>query len=155
MNRKRAIVGLLALLAIALVVATGRSRRRLDDAWDDEIEEERIPVAVPVATTRAPDPVVVSVETSAEAQRPVVVPVAAATAQAGAGGAPFGPGSAVSGPDGTGPAGWVIKAKDESHLYHTPASPSWERMHADAWFESEEAAEAAGFKRWDWRRSRA
>ncbi len=157
MNRKRAIVGLLALLAIALLVALGRSRRRLDDAWDDEIEEkeERISVAVPVATTRAPDPVVVSVETSAQAQRPVAVPVAAATAQAGAGDAPFGPGSAVSGPDGTGPSGWVIKAKDESHLYHTPASPSWERMHADAWFESEEAAAAAGFKRWDWRRSGA
>jgi hypothetical protein len=28
-------------------------------------------------------------------------------------------------------------------------------MHADAWFESEDAAAAAGFKRWDWRRRAA
>ena len=153
MNRIRVIMGLVALLAIALVVAAARSRRRLDDAWDDEAEDDSTPVAVPVTTTRAPDPVVVPVG-AIEESAPVAVPVAAAAAQTAAGETPFGPGSAVSGPDGAGPPGWVIKAKDESRLYHTPSSPSWERMHADAWFESEEAAEGAGFRRWDWRRSR-
>ena len=136
-------------------MAAGRSRRRLDDAWDDEIEEE----TDPGRRAGGDDPLARSGRRAGGDQRrgadPVAVPVAAASAQAGAEDAPFGPGSAASGPDGTGPSGWVIKAKDESHLYHTPASPSWERMHADAWFESEEAAEAAGFKRWDWRRSRA
>src|SRR5262245_53537818 len=155
MNRKRLVVGLLALLAIVLAAAAARSRAwRRDDAWDDDQDEDKAPVAVPVATSRAPDPVVVPVGAGEHAE-PVAVPVAAAVAEARVGEAPFGPGSAVPAPDGTGPVGWVIKAKDESHLYHTPSSPSWERMRADAWFESEEAAEAAGFKRWDWRRSRA
>jgi len=66
---------------------------------------------------------------------------------------PFGPASAAPGPDGSGPDGWTIKGNADSGLYHTPSSPSWRRMHAEAWFESEEAAEAAGFRRWDWRRA--
>lgn len=66
---------------------------------------------------------------------------------------PQGPGSATPGADGTGPGGWTIKGNAESGLYHTPASPSWKRMRAQIWFETEEAAEAAGFKRWDWRRT--
>lgn len=64
----------------------------------------------------------------------------------------FGPGSAVAGTDGSGPDGWLVKGNAESRLYHTPSSPSWKRLHAEVWFESEAAAEAAGFRRWDWRR---
>jgi methylphosphotriester-DNA--protein-cysteine methyltransferase len=59
----------------------------------------------------------------------------------------------VPGPDGSGPEGWEVKGNADSGLYHTPSSPSWKRMRAEAWFESEEAAEAAGFRRWDWRRT--
>jgi hypothetical protein len=89
------------------------------------------------------------------------VPVAAAAAPAHVGTAvsspddahPFGPASAASNADGSGPEGWTVKGNADSGLYHLPASPSWKRMHAGVWFETEEAAEAAGFKRWDWRRT--
>lgn len=66
---------------------------------------------------------------------------------------PFGPASAAPAADGSGPDGWSVKGNADSGLYHTPASPSWKRMKAEAWFESEGAAEAAGFTRWDWRRA--
>jgi uncharacterized membrane protein ArfC len=66
---------------------------------------------------------------------------------------PFGPGSATPNEDGSGPAGWTIKGNADSGLYHGPSSPSYTRMRAEAWFETEEAAEAAGFTRWDWRRT--
>lgn len=65
----------------------------------------------------------------------------------------FGPGAAPPGPDGSGPEGWSVKGNADSGLYHTPSSPSWKRMRAGVWFDSEEAAQAAGFERWDRRRS--
>ena len=151
MNGKRTDWSRLVMLGIALAlaaVAVWAILRRREDPWtDDDTDAESPQVAVPVVRTRDADPVVVPVATDAQA---VPVPVAAASTSAGE--PPFGPGSAAPDPDGGGPSGWTIKAKDGSRLYHTAASPSWERMHADAWFESEEAAEAAGFKRWDWRR---
>jgi hypothetical protein len=137
----RTLLGVLGMVVVAAVIWS-RWRHR-GDAWEEELGEDREPVAVPVAVPRASEPVAVAVSASA------AVPSAARDGSA------FGPGSALPGPDGSGPAGWTIKAKDGSRLYHTAASPSWERMHADAWFESEAAAEAAGFKRWDWRRTRA
>ena len=63
--------------------------------------------------------------------------------------APYGPGSAHAGADGSGPAGWAIKGNAQSMLYHTTDSPSYEACKAEAWFETEEAAQAAGFRRWD------
>lgn len=61
----------------------------------------------------------------------------------------FGPGSADPLEDGTGPAGWHIKGNVGSMLFHTPESPSYEHVLAEVWFESEEAARAAGFAHWD------
>jgi hypothetical protein len=78
------------------------------------------------------------------------VPVAA-----GAVGSESSAGPAAASTHAAAAAGFAIKAKESSGLYHTPSSPAWSRMHADAWFETEEAAEAAGFKRWDWRRDRS
>jgi hypothetical protein len=85
----------------------------------------------------------------AEARSPVQVPVAV-----GAVGSEPSAGPAEAGAGAAAPPGLTIKAKQSSGLYHTPSSPAWSRMHADAWFETEEAAEAAGYKRWDWRRDR-
>jgi uncharacterized membrane protein ArfC len=67
---------------------------------------------------------------------------------------PFGPGSAPANADGSGPEGWTIKGNADSGLYHTPSSPAYKRTRAEAWFESEEAAQAAGFARWDWKQRR-
>ncbi|RIK17827.1 MAG: hypothetical protein DCC50_00430 [Acidobacteria bacterium] len=63
--------------------------------------------------------------------------------------AAYGPGSAEPLEDGTGPAGWQIKGNAGSMLFHTPESPSYEDVRAEVWFESEEAARAAGFAHWD------
>lgn len=65
---------------------------------------------------------------------------------------PYGPGSAVPAEDGSGPAGWTIKGNAGSMLFHTPDSPSYEHTTAEVWFESEEAARAAGFAHWDRKR---
>ena len=43
------------------------------------------------------------------------------------------------------PAGFDIKANEDSMKYHTPESPYYDRTVAEAWFDSAEAAEAAGF----------
>jgi len=34
-------------------------------------------------------------------------------------------------------------------LFHNTDSPSYEAVRAEVWFESEEAAKAAGFAHWD------
>ena len=78
-------------------------------------------------------------------------------AQAGAaagsyGQGPFGAGSAEPAEDGSGPAGWSIKGNAGSMLFHTPESPSYEQAKAEVWFETEEAARAAGFAHWDRKR---
>lgn len=68
---------------------------------------------------------------------------------------PYGPGSAAAGADGSGPAGWTIKGNADSMLFHTLASPYYKRTKAEAGFETEDAAEAAGFTRWDRREKKA
>ncbi len=62
---------------------------------------------------------------------------------------PHGPGSARPGSDGTGPEGWLVKANEESRLYHSPESPSFGVTRGEVWFRDVETAEAAGFNRWD------
>ncbi|PKQ32393.1 MAG: hypothetical protein CVT62_05125 [Actinobacteria bacterium HGW-Actinobacteria-2] len=54
-----------------------------------------------------------------------------------------------------GPAGERIKGSRESMLYHTIASPYYGRTDAEEWFATEADAEAAGFTRWDRRKSMA
>lgn len=45
------------------------------------------------------------------------------------------------------PEGYTIKGNDRSMKYHVPESGGYERTNADVWFNSEEAAQAAGFTR--------
>lgn len=61
--------------------------------------------------------------------------------------APYGEGSAAPLADGSQPEGFPIKGNADSMLYHTPDSPFYERTIAEAWFATEEAAEAAGFSK--------
>ena len=67
----------------------------------------------------------------------------------------FGKGSADPNPDGSGPAGWTIKGNEDSNLYHSPESPWYGRTIAEVWFETEEAAEGAGFVSWRTRTRKA
>lgn len=64
----------------------------------------------------------------------------------------FGAGSAEPLEDGSGPSGWEVKGNSGSMLFHTPDSPSYDAVRTEVWFESEEAARAAGFAHWDRRR---
>jgi len=58
----------------------------------------------------------------------------------------YGPGSADPADDGSGPAGYDIKGNADSMLYHTPASPFYDVTKAEVWFNTEDAARAAGFR---------
>ncbi|MGZ5422418.1 MAG: sunset domain-containing protein [Aeromicrobium sp.] len=93
-----------------------------------------------------------SVSTGGSHAAPVAEPAArqaAPATEAAPAAGRFGAGSADPGPDGSGPEGWNIKANEESMKYHTADSPWYGRTVAETWFESEEHAQAAGFKRWD------
>jgi hypothetical protein len=149
---------ILALAVIALKVAVIGAwlwLRRREVAGTEDLPPPQATVAVPVVVAARTSPTVVPV--SAHEPTPPVAAVRSGPRSLGPSDVdaahPFGPASATPDPQGAGPSGWTIKAKDGSRLYHTPSSPSWARMHADAWFESEDAAEAAGFRRWDWRRN--
>ena len=58
--------------------------------------------------------------------------------------APYGPGSARSAADGSGPEGWAIKGNADSGLFHTEESPGYENTRAEVWFADEASAIAAG-----------
>jgi gas vesicle protein len=59
-------------------------------------------------------------------------------------GSPYGDGSYVGDEP---PEGFSIKGNDRSMKYHVPGSAAYERTIAEVWFETEEAAQAAGFVR--------
>jgi uncharacterized membrane protein ArfC len=83
------------------------------------------------------DTVPAAAETVATATAPVEKP-------------PYGEGSlrlAVGSADA--PSGYTIKGNEDSMLYHSPESPTYERTIAEVWFRDVETAEAAGFNRWD------
>lgn len=99
----------------------------------------------PADTEASPDP---EESTEAEAQ-PTTAEAPAEETGAATEEGPYGPGSAAPAEDGSGPEGWEIKGNANSMLFHTPESPYFSRTKAQVWFQDEEAANAAGFRRWD------
>ena len=63
--------------------------------------------------------------------------------------APYGAGSARVAAGAAAPSGWLVKGNEDSMLYHTPESPTYERTIAELWFRDEDTARDAGFNRWD------
>ena len=61
----------------------------------------------------------------------------------------YGPGSADPADDGSGPAGYPIKGNADSMLFHTPNSVFYNVTKAEVWFDSEDAARAAGFRNFE------
>jgi F-type H+-transporting ATPase subunit gamma len=59
---------------------------------------------------------------------------------------PYGEGSHAPLPDDSPPPGFTIKGNADSMLYHRPDSRSYSATVAEVWFNSAEAAEAAGFR---------
>ena len=60
---------------------------------------------------------------------------------------PYGDGSHAPLEDGSEPDGYAIKGNAQSMLYHSPDSRYYKATKAEAWFVTEEAAEAAGFSK--------
>jgi small subunit ribosomal protein S2 len=58
---------------------------------------------------------------------------------------PYGPGSKAPLKSGNAPKGFAIKGNEDSKKYHTEESQWYEQTVAEVWFETAEAAEAAGF----------
>jgi small subunit ribosomal protein S2 len=54
-------------------------------------------------------------------------------------------GSAPANEDGSAPEGFDIKGNKDSMKFHAPSSPWYGRTKAEVWFQTAEAAEAAGF----------
>lgn len=134
------LVGILATLAGIAAWWWLDQRRPLEDDDDARDTRSEPPAERPAPAVAAAEAVPASPPGSADAE-----PAADAAR-------PYGPGSAAADATGAGPDGWTVKGNADSGLYHTPSSPSWKRMRAEVWFESDAAAEAAGFKPWDWRR---
>lgn len=89
---------------------------------------------IPVAGEPAAEPIPVAGEPAA---RIPVVPYA-----------PYGPGSARAGADGSGPQGWLVKGRSDTRLYYTPEDPTYDPTVAQVWFQDEESAARAFFTPW-------
>src|SRR5690554_1118724 len=119
----------------------------------EEVKSEE--TAAPETTTAEPEtetPQEAPAETEApadEAEGPAEESAPEGSAEEG----PYGPGSAAPAEDGSGPEGWTVKGNAKSMLYHTEDSSYFGRTNADVWFRDEEAAKAAGFRRWDDKKS--
>jgi uncharacterized membrane protein ArfC len=62
--------------------------------------------------------------------------------------APYGPGSARAGAEGSGPAGWLVKGRSDTRLYYMPDDVTYDRTVAQVWFKDEESAMHAYFAPW-------
>lgn len=110
--------------------------------------KHEVPLEVPVAHPVIPDPpttrIVADPPTTklpADSEsRTTKIPVPPPT--------PYGPGSAEPGPDGRGPAGWLVKARVDARLYYTPDNPGYDPTVAQVWFSDEQSALRAGFTPW-------
>ena len=116
-----------------------------DDDWetfDEPAPAEPEPVAEPVA-----EPVIEHGrrgEEPGDATPPADEVIRPAARVATGDGSQYGPGSYV-GPNP--PEGYDIKGNAESMKYHVPGALAYNRCVAEVWFNSAEAAEAAGFTR--------
>ena len=64
--------------------------------------------------------------------------------------APY-PGAVLPLADGSAPSpGHTIKGDTDSMLYHAPDSPSYASSRAQVWFRTEDDAQDAGFRPWNW-----
>jgi hypothetical protein len=114
-------------------------RRTLQEGW-----QPLPPRPVGPIPAEAAEPVVARTRAmpAAAAVASVATPVTAPAPAA----APFGPGSARAGDDGSSPdAGYAVKGKTATRVFYAPGSPYYSRTRADVWFRTDDDARAAGF----------
>lgn len=123
-NAPMAVIELVEPLAEQVVAeATGATRRAAADA-----AAAATPKAEAVTDEAAPaEETVADADTSAEG--------------------PYGADSAAPLDGGEAPEGFTVKGNEDSKLYHSPESPSYDATIAEVWFRDAEAAEAAGFSK--------
>jgi hypothetical protein len=118
------------------------------------VEIDEVDIASPNEVTTAEEPAAVEVDLSADAGAEATEAEATAAtagteakaedASSAADQSPYGAGSHV-GPNP--PEGFDIKGNERSMKYHLPGSAGYARTTGEVWFNSEEAAQAAGFVR--------
>jgi uncharacterized membrane protein ArfC len=112
-------------------IAVPRESRTTKIRVAKETPTTKIPVAKETPTTKIP----VAKETPTT--KIPVVPYA-----------PYGPGSARAGAEGSGPAGWLVKGRSDTRLYYTPDDATYDRTVAQVWFKDEVSAMRAYFTPW-------
>jgi uncharacterized membrane protein ArfC len=114
--------------------------------------KHEVPQEVPVDHPVIPDPpttrIVTDPPTRKFAAEPPTTKIAAEPPTTRKIAVPYGPGSAHAGPDGRGPAGWLVKARSDTRLYYTPDNPTYDPTIAQVWFKDEQSALRAGFTPW-------
>jgi hypothetical protein len=116
-------------------------------AWDDDHHDD-----VPEDASSAGFTDTTTDTTASDTTGTTAAPVVGAATGSEVVEGPYGPGSAMPDEDGAGPHGWQVKGNSGSMLFHTPDSPGYDNTRAEVWFESEDAARAAGFAHWDRKR---
>ncbi len=135
------------LIARAGVKTEGEAAIGADEPLADW-ERELLAGDAEAPAAEAPAAEAPAAETPAEAPAEVATLVDApeeAPAEAATDEAPFGAGSVKANEDGSAPNDYTIKGNAQSMKFHAPTSPWYDRTKAEVWFETAEAALAAGF----------
>jgi large subunit ribosomal protein L17 len=126
--------------------------RKGDNAPMAQIELVMEPLTTKQATIREAEAATKSAakkttakKTAAKKTAAAEVPAEAEAPAAEASDAPYGAGSAAPLEGGAAPEGFTIKGNADSMKYHGPDSQWYDQTVAEVWFNSTEAAEAAGF----------
>lgn len=140
------VLGLAALIG-ALVIAIRAVLGTSDDGWspvepirredEDEADWGDSPFGEDLATE--PDVDTTQSDSDDQAEQEMLAEGAPADARNA-----YGEGAYVGSEP---PAGYTIKGNERSMKYHVKEAAGYERTNADVWFNSEEAAQAAGFTR--------
>lgn len=131
-------------LTLALMIAPAKTQAPVRDSRDERAAREPDTTRIPITEKR-------TTTIPATERRTTKIPVAKespTTKIAVTPRAPYGPGSADAGPDGGGPAGFLIKARMAERRYLTPDDPSYDSTTAQVWFRDEKSAQQAGFTPW-------
>lgn len=121
-------------LTLALMITPAKTQAQVRDSRDERAAREPGTTRIPITEKRTTK---IPVAKESPTTKMAVTPRA-----------PYGPGSADAGPDGGGPAGFLIKARMAERRYLTPDNPSYDSTTAQVWFRDEKSAQQAGFTPW-------
>ncbi len=114
--------------------------------WERELLAGDAAEAAPApAPSEAPAPEAAATEAAEAPLEEPVAEVATLVEAPASDEAPYGAGSVKANEDGSAPNDYTIKGNAQSMKFHAPTSPWYDRTKAEVWFETAEAAEAAGF----------